>query len=349
MSIAKVAQLAGVSNTTVSYVINNKPGISLGTISRVKAAMRDIGYVPRPRNFKSLLRNKSGGLRTGNIGVAMPEYVISTVPFYARLFDSIHHALDDKGLKMISLKTSKNSSFSAGALTDLDGILLCFYSKELIERLNLPLVSILGHPSAEDELMSDHVEPANDRIGVMAAKYFIGRGHKKILAINPNVGEHPPMRIRAEYFVNTSEKYGINAESRKVPFAERDDNGRLFEGDRIESIGEFISEYKALADKPTGIFVPSDSHLVVLQKSFSAAGIRLGVDVEFLGCDNENTLLDCLDVRPATIDINPKAIAKAAINLLLQRLGDFEAGDTTFQMVSILPSMVAGGTGTKEW
>ena len=348
MSMAKVAKLAGVSNTTVSFVVNNKPGISFSTISRVKSAMKEIGYVPRSANSKNGFRVESSGLRTRNIGVVMGNLVISTIPFYARLFDVIHHALDDRQLKMVPLRISGNPSLTADSVSDLDGVVLCCYFKELADKLRVPFVSVLDHPDIESKLYADHIEPANDRIGAMAARYFIDRGHKKILAIDPKEASHPPIRTRVQYFVSTAQKYGVAAEPKDVPFTERDGTGRLNDGSGIASIQEFISDYKSIIDRPTGIFVPSDSHLVILQKSFRDAGIRPGVDVEFLGCNNESALLDGLSVRPATIDINPEAIARAAVNILLRRIGDPAIGEKIFQMVRVEPSIVAGSVEVNE-
>ena len=130
MSMAKVAKLAGVSNTTVSFVINDKPGISPSTVSKVRAAMNKIGYVPRLHKSINGFQEESTGLRTGNIGVAMGEFVMSTVPFYARLFESLHHALDDKGLKMVPMRVKENPCIvDYSSVSDLDGVILCYYFK----------------------------------------------------------------------------------------------------------------------------------------------------------------------------------------------------------------------------
>ena len=49
MSINKVAELAGVSNSTVSRVINNHPRVALETAKAVKEAMKQLNYVPSDR------------------------------------------------------------------------------------------------------------------------------------------------------------------------------------------------------------------------------------------------------------------------------------------------------------
>ena len=127
MSMEKVAKLAGVSNTTVSFVINNKPGISPDTTMKVKSAIRKIGYVPKSAKSKKRFRRESVGMRTGSIGVAMGDFVLSTIPFYARLFESLHHVLDDKALKMVPMRINANSPIDSNSVSDLDGVILCYY------------------------------------------------------------------------------------------------------------------------------------------------------------------------------------------------------------------------------
>jgi DNA-binding LacI/PurR family transcriptional regulator len=245
---------------------------------------------------------------------------------------------------MVTVTMPEQGPVSNESASDLDGIILSTYNKRLAKELSLPFISVLGHPDPEDRLCADHIEPANDRIGVIAAKYFIDRGHRNVLAINPAVGLHRALETRIQYFCDTAQKYGALASSKEVPFIERDETSRLSDGNDIASVQKLVAEFQSMPIKPTGIFIPSDSHLVVIQKSFQAAGIKPGLDVEFLGCDNESLLLDGLDVRPATIDINPEGIARSAVNVLLQRISESNAvGKAPFQIVNIEPAIIEAG------
>ena len=46
MTIYDIAELAGVSASTVSRVINNKPGIKASTREKVKALLKEHNYTP---------------------------------------------------------------------------------------------------------------------------------------------------------------------------------------------------------------------------------------------------------------------------------------------------------------
>ena len=64
--LTDVAQLAGVSPTTVSRVINKKGYLSEKTIRNVEEAMRELGY--KPNNLARSLQGKSTKL----VGLIFP-------------------------------------------------------------------------------------------------------------------------------------------------------------------------------------------------------------------------------------------------------------------------------------
>jgi LacI family transcriptional regulator len=348
MSISKVAEIAGVSNTTVSFVINNKPGISQDTVDKVWAAIRKTGYVPRGSAARKNQASETPGLKTRNIGLLMPEGVMSTIPFYARLFEAIHKELDKRELNMSPIRCSNSDDLSKSSFNDLDGLMLCNYVKNITDLISFPFVTILGHPDVEDKLNADHIEPANDKIGVIAASYLVNRGHKKVLSINPSITYHPAMVTRCQYFTDYVTKKGAEAETMALSFTERDKYGRLRDGMSVDNVREFVLDFKNRKDRPTAIFIPCDSHMVIVQKAFAAEGINPGEDVEFVGCNNESILLDGMEPRPTTIDINPQAMARAALVALLQRIKYPDSYDNIYKVVSIEPSLVLHGAGVRE-
>src|SRR4051812_33018653 len=65
MSLHTVAQLAGVSASTVSRVINEHPNVAAGTVESVRRAMRELSFTPvmRARAFRARAQS---GLKTGS-------------------------------------------------------------------------------------------------------------------------------------------------------------------------------------------------------------------------------------------------------------------------------------------
>ena len=67
MSIAKVAEAAGVSHGTVSRMINGRGGVSPTTARRIQEAIDRLGYQPRPVHARPGRKPAAAGVRTGNV------------------------------------------------------------------------------------------------------------------------------------------------------------------------------------------------------------------------------------------------------------------------------------------
>ena len=351
MSMQRVADMVGVSKATVSFVANGRPGVSSDTANRVVEAMKEIGYVhkiARPRRRRSTGDNHGTYRKTGEIGILMASGTLGRQPFHARLYDAIHQQLEVFDFKMAPLRYSGEDSAFKQSLSGLDGMLLFAYHSELSSHIPIPFVSILGEPDLTDELYADHIEPANNRVGALAANYFYRRGHKHVLGINPKPGDHPAFSTRLRHFSNLAAANKMKIDLADVPFADSSVFAQQIEADGLDTVRKFVSEYQSLPDRPTGIFVPCDSHLVLIQKCFGAAGFKAGVDIEFLGCNNDRVVLAGLEAHPATIDINPDAIAEAAIVALLHRIDYPQAAKVAHKIISIEPTLVEAGVGVKE-
>lgn len=347
VNIAKIAEMCGVSTATVSFVINDKPGVSPATAKRVWDTIKKTGYKPRGANGSGI-----AGLRANCIGVLMAEGVMSSTPLYARFFEAVNRELGSRDLKMTPIIKSVDSDFSPHSFSDIDGLILCSYYEELAEKMSIPFVSVFRHPAPQGPLYGDHIEPANDRIGVMAASYFVRRGHKKLYVVNPAIGPHPAFESRVRHFVEQSEREGVHVELVHVPYQDTDEQGNLIDGLEVPAIQDFISNFQSQSDAPTGIYIPCDAYLTILQKAFDAKGIRPGVDVEFLGTNNDYSFFQGLTVRPATIDIHPEALARAAIVALLQRIAEIGLGEqvAVFKVVNVDGTLVEAGPGIKgKW
>jgi LacI family transcriptional regulator len=352
MSIVEVAKEAGVSHATVSYVINGKRGVSAATAKRVQLAMNKLNYIPRSSSHKKF-NFKEGQqlakLKHGCIGIVFYGKTANMThyPFYARLCHSIEEELRDRGLSMMLISLGDAESSFNGSL--IDGAVICGFESELAHSVKLPFVSVAGHPDISEPLLADHIEPANDRIGVLAADYFASRGHKKVAFFDPTYvpGGHPAIETRRRVFMDYAKRAGLDAEAIYIRFAERKDCFRLVEYNEVPALQEFIQQFAKSKDRPTGIFVPMDSYLVVLQKGFAREGIRPGRDVEFIGCNNEATLLEGLDPRPATIDVNPEEMGKSTVERILHRICQNGNGGTYVQ-IEVQPKLVESGFGVRQ-
>lgn len=120
-TISDVAKLAGLSVSTVSRVINNSPHVSSKKRNLVKAAMTELGYVPRPA------ARQLRGSKTNTIAVTIPRIVN---PFFAYLVDAIERVLDEQGYSTLIVQTFGRPEEEVTALNllknqQVDGVILC--------------------------------------------------------------------------------------------------------------------------------------------------------------------------------------------------------------------------------
>lgn len=193
VSIKDVAREAGVSATTVSYVLNQNPGetISAETTQRVLEAVRRLHYVPN-LNARSL-----SSRRSNLIGVLIPqtepgkEFMFSN-PFYGELLSAIEYTARKNGYHLLLSGTQEDQSYvNVAQNRGVDGIIIVgAYPGRNLEELrgmNVPIVLV-------DSYVKDaafHTIGIEDREGArMATEYLIAKGHRDIAFVSGSIREH---------------------------------------------------------------------------------------------------------------------------------------------------------------
>ena len=120
-TISDVARLSGLSVSTVSRVINNKPHVSEEKKRKVKEAMDALGYSP----LQAARQMRGSG--SGNIAVSIPSITNS---FFAYLVDSIERTCRKYNYRTLITQTfgEKEREEEAMELVRMhhaDGIILC--------------------------------------------------------------------------------------------------------------------------------------------------------------------------------------------------------------------------------
>lgn len=96
MTIKEIAQLAGISASAVSIVLNNRPGVSENTRERVWEIIRQNNYVPNP-NSRRLLFDKSDNI---TVLLAKDRKDLSN-QFYVELNNEIAPECDKAGCNLV--------------------------------------------------------------------------------------------------------------------------------------------------------------------------------------------------------------------------------------------------------
>lgn len=97
VSIISVAKVAGVSNKTVSRVINGEPYVTEETRERVERAIRDLGYVP------NMAARQIRSSRSNTFGI-IADYV-STTPYSVDIVRGIQDWANANGKTILMANT----------------------------------------------------------------------------------------------------------------------------------------------------------------------------------------------------------------------------------------------------
>lgn len=302
-----IARLAGVSQTTVSRVLQNKPNVREETRQRVLEVLRGTGYVPNEQARAMRLK------RTGVIGVVTGRI---TNPFYPELIDALGNEITRHGLRMV-LWASDTESGEAAAVDAISGRLVDAVvftsaaedSDSLRQALGrgLPVVlvvrSIVG-------TQCDQVTSDNQEGGRMAAAHFLDAGRTDVAVIGGGDAISTG-RERREGFVGEFARRGVQ-------IAET----QMFDCDFNHDAAMAVArEILARPEGPRSIFCVNDIIAFGVLDAAHELGVRIPEDAWVIGYD---------DVRMAswgmfgltTLTQPVDQIAEAGIQLLLDRIDD---------------------------
>lgn len=320
MSIIEVAKLAGCSHTTVSRVINQKPGVSTEAATRVQEAMRKLSYIP-PVKRRGPQPKQRRVIRTGNVAVLMigTDATPLTAPVSAAAIHAVENALGSLGYSM-ALSHIRDEARLPSMVTrgDVDGLILHGNppGTHLANQLKrFPAVWIMSARS-ESGYWGDRVCTDNSAIGHRAAEYLIARGHERVAFLYVDA-THRGFPQRAEAFARTSEAAGASCEivrGEQLPDYKPGD----FRAERL-FINGLIDRFAALENRPTGLFIPRGQTIVMVFEALRSRGIEPGRDVMVIACDNDPALAG-LNPQIATIDVRPDRIGQLAVEQLMARI-----------------------------
>lgn len=197
-TLRDVAERAGVSISTVSYVLNGSRGISLAdaTRERVRTAARELGYVPN--DLARSLRSQA----SATIGMILGKPLTSLR--YAAIAEGAAAGLREGGRQLVLV----GEEHTARAVVDvrarrLDGLVFVGHDDRTVpEDLaaavaahDVPFVAIDCHPAQAAPYATVDFDYA---MGVdQAYDDFAARGMREVLYVRPDI-DSPAERVRAQ-------------------------------------------------------------------------------------------------------------------------------------------------------
>jgi DNA-binding LacI/PurR family transcriptional regulator len=307
-TIFDVAELSGVSISTISRVINMPEKVNLNTRQRVYDAIDKLGFVPKAEARARALRLK------GRIGVITPFF---TAPSFVQRLRGIAGSLSKENFDLIIYTVDSNnrlqSYLSSLPLTgNLDGLVIMSLPiaenevKRLIEH-NLPTVLIeFPHP------LINSVEIDDIDGGKKAAEYLIKKGHRRIAFLGdtdlPEYSIHP-VSLRLQGFRNA-----IKAANLELP----EEFVRLAPYDQ-EQAREVAKELLNSPNPPTAIFAATDLQALGVLKVARQLGVKIPEQLAIIGFDD----LDTAEYEDlTTIRQHLDESGRLAIEILLAHIAD---------------------------
>jgi LacI family transcriptional regulator len=324
-TLEEVAQLAGVSRSTVSRVINDHPNVRPETRERVWQAIRESGYQPHAA-ARSLVTN-----RTQIIGMVIPEAVTTlfTEPFFSLLLRGATDACNSHQYQlMLSLFTANadRQEIYRRILCSgyLDGAIVASASLDdpLIPDLlrdRIPFVSVGRYPNKPVHYVdADNVGGAR-----MAVEHLIRLGHRRIATIAGRLDMiHGQDRLSG---------YRQALEARGIPVEEE----LIVEGDYSEASG-MVAMQRLLPASPSAVFVASDMMAIGALKALRQADRQVPQDIALVSFD-DIPIASAIEPALTTVRQPIERMASMAVEVLLSVLETSPQGEAPAQRI-VLPT-----------
>jgi DNA-binding LacI/PurR family transcriptional regulator len=310
-----IADLSGVSVSTVSRVLNGVPGISDDVRAEVVKAAASLGY-------NVLLHANQATIARSVLLVSPLTFLAAQAgQFHIDILEGISNAARSAGVTLICVPLGDPSEIEA-ALAGQDGLLLLSVDSPdavtLADARSLPVCLVNTEVLGD---MHDVTLPDNRGGSAKAARYLMELGHHEMVYIAHSARD--TIRSRTNGFVEavTTER-GADAAPRVV---------RL---DYAQPIAEFESALRALrSEKPfTAVACSNDITALAAIQALSRMGLSVPQDVSVIGFD-DLPMAALSSPQLTTIRIDRQALGEAALRRLLDRIAS-PAAPPIHQLIS---------------
>ncbi len=318
---AEVARLAGVSRTTVSFVLNDVADQSIGAATRAKvqAAALAIGYVPN-----AAARSLVGGT-SNTVALVLPQtshlYVDA---FLAQYLASVNEECHRVGLKLL-IESMEGGGRKPGSFVQLvrsrriDGlIVLNPRSDELgpLRRLRderIPLVAELPD-DLPDSLGNEPALAAQ-----LPVQHLLDLGHRAIAFVNFAPSGFSAVSQREQGWRRALESRGVKADPKLVAHADISAASGYEATQTLLARSARRGTSKVGSPKFSALFAGNDTIAFGALRALREAGLRVPQDVAVVGYD-DIPLAAFASPPLTTVRTDPVGHGRRAVLLLLAQM-----------------------------
>ncbi len=310
--ISDVARLSGVSLSTVSLVLNNRPGVSEETRQAVLKAASDLGYsVPGNGGHSPAVHLKTIGMVVKTDANSTPQ----ANPFYSKVMMSIEDACRREGIQLLFSTVpvdENNQPVEMPSLLNnlpLDGLLLvgAFVNPvftSVLQQRRIPTVLVDGYSENQD---FDSVVSDNFRAAYNAVEYLLEIGHRHIALVGSSDQCFPSLRERRNGYLRALKEHDIP--------------DTYIAGFNINQTHGFQESLDLLKQYPqiTALFCLNDDVASSALRAAQSLGWKVPDDLSIIGYDDTYI---AANTHPAltTLHVDTLSMGRAAVRLLSMRI-----------------------------
>ncbi|NUU66173.1 LacI family DNA-binding transcriptional regulator [Enterobacteriaceae bacterium BIT-l23] len=328
VTLAQVAERAGVSTATVSMVLRNRGRISQATRERVLKALDDSGYVYN--QTAANLRNRT----SNQVGLLLHDI---TNPFYGEMTAGLGHEMERHDL-LLFLANSEESCERQQKFVDslmrnsACGMVLCAAREtprlffDALKHRNVPTIVVVRPLSDPD---FDFVGTDNFLGTQMATTHLLNLGHRHIAFIGGSLGSGTRAQ-RIGGFTSTLLENGISPTPEWIATT----RANQLDGARVAET--LLSRYPEI----TAAVCYQDIVALGVMQALRKTGREPGRDFALVGFDD---ISEAALIQPAltTVSVAAREIGRKAGELLYSRI---QGNDEPPKRIILPPSLVVRGS-----
>lgn len=272
VNIRRISESTGYSQSTVSNVLNGKPGVNAETASEIMRIARETGYLQtkKAKKVRLILYKKNGK-------------ILDDTPFFSCLFEGIESACKENGMKLeINTLDERNAEYHTelqDILRDMSsGILLlatemCAEDMEKFKEASCPLIIL---DNRFDKCGFSSISTENEKSSYEIVKYLYENGHRNIGFIQSKV-TIDNFKIREKGYTQAMQDLGL-----EIPRDCCVEVSPTME-DSYEDMKEYLKKGGKVAE---AYFVVNDMIAFGVMKALIEAGYKIPDDISLVGFDD---------------------------------------------------------------
>lgn len=317
LTIKEIAEMAGVSPTAVSFVINDKKGVSDDTRKKILKIIEETNFMPNENSRRLFFK------RSFMIGII---YSNITSPFENVYFMELARGIISRGRELgynvlfWEKDENENKIPEIIARNDIDGIIfLQDADLKLISELNQMDIPFVIADAIEAEKEVSVVKTDYYTATYRAMQYLIEMGHNDIALVS--------RESNPGYYLQCFSAYKDVLEEHKMPM-----NFSWVQGGATNEETAYFCAEKIMStdNKPDAIFCSADIYAIGVIKYMKDIGIKVPEQVSVMAVDNI-LISSYIDPGITSVDIDKNGIGVAAMDMIYKKINGEKIENSIFE------------------